>query len=45
MVVAKQRCWVDRLIWKGSRTLEILQDSKNERHDTWNIFMLFKYDF
>ena len=46
MVVATEWCWVENLSCKGSRTQEILQNSKNKRHGTWNIIlMLFKNDF
>ena len=41
--VAREWRWIERLSCKGSRTYEILQNSKNKRHDTWNIiFILFK---
>ena len=39
MVIAAERCWVERYSCKGSRTEEILQVFKNKRHVTW------KYDF
>ena len=46
IVVATECCWLKKLSCRGSGTSEILQDSKNKRHRTWNImFMLFKYDF
>ena len=46
MGVATKTCWVERLSSKRSRTQEILQDSKNKQHGTWNIiFIVFKYDF
>ena len=35
MTVATERCWVERLNCKGSRTSEILQASKNKRHVKW----------
>ena len=49
MTVATERCWdedVEKLSCKGSKNLEILQDSENKRYCTQNIiFILFKYDF